>query len=42
MGVYPQPFLDRMKPAVDLTLKKVFAAQATAAAVHRPAQGADK
>jgi NADH-quinone oxidoreductase subunit M len=42
MGVYPQPFLDRMKPAVDLTLKKVFAAQATAVAVHRPAQGADK
>jgi NADH-quinone oxidoreductase subunit M len=42
MGVYPQPFLDRMKPSVDLMLKKVFAAQATAVAVHRPAQGADK
>ncbi len=42
MGVYPQPFLDRMKPAVDLTLKKVFAGQATAVAVHRPAQGADR
>jgi NADH-quinone oxidoreductase subunit M len=37
MGVYPQPFLDRMKPSVDLTLKKVFAAQATVVAVHRPA-----
>jgi len=36
MGVYPQPFLDRMKPSVDLTLKKVFAAQATAVAIHRP------
>ena len=35
MGVYPQPFLDRMKPSVDLTLKKVFAAQATAVAVHQ-------
>ena len=42
MGVYPQPFLDRMKPSVDLTLKKVFAAQATAVAVHGLAQGADK
>lgn len=34
MGVYPRPFLDRIKPAVDLTLKKVFSAQ-TAAAVQR-------
>ena len=42
MGVYPQPFLDRMKPAVDLTLKKVFAAQATAVAVHSPANGDEK
>jgi NADH-quinone oxidoreductase subunit M len=25
MGVYPQPFLSRMKPSVDLTLKKIFA-----------------
>ena len=25
MGVYPQPFLSRMKPAIDLTLKRVFA-----------------
>jgi NADH-quinone oxidoreductase subunit M len=42
MGVYPQPFLDRMKPAVDLTLKKVFAAQATAVAVHSHANGDEK
>jgi NADH-quinone oxidoreductase subunit M len=42
MGVYPQPFLDRMKPAVDLTLKKVFAAQATAVAIRRPDNGADR
>jgi NADH-quinone oxidoreductase subunit M len=27
MGIYPQPFLTRMKPAVDLTLKRVFALQ---------------
>ncbi|MBI2364049.1 MAG: NADH-quinone oxidoreductase subunit M [Deltaproteobacteria bacterium] len=40
MGVYPQPFLDRMKPSVDLTLKKVFAAQAVA--IHRPDNGADR
>ena len=25
MGIYPQPFLNRMKPAVDLTLKRVLA-----------------
>jgi len=29
MGVYPLPFLDRMKPSVDLTLKKIFAVQAS-------------
>jgi NADH-quinone oxidoreductase subunit M len=29
MGVYPKPFLDRMKPSVDLTLKKIFAVQAS-------------
>jgi NADH-quinone oxidoreductase subunit M len=27
MGVYPQPFLSRMKPAVENTLKKVFIVQ---------------
>ena len=29
MGVYPQPFLSRMKPSIDLTLKRVFASQGT-------------
>jgi NADH-quinone oxidoreductase subunit M len=29
MGIYPQPFLTRMKPAVDLTLKRVFSLQNT-------------
>jgi NADH-quinone oxidoreductase subunit M len=35
MGVYPQPFLSRMKPSIEYTLKKVFIVQsapATAAA----------
>ena len=35
MGVYPQPFLSRMKPAVDLTLKRVFAIQGTPTAVNQ-------
>ncbi len=35
MGVYPQPFLSRMKPAVDLTLKRVFAIQRTPTAVNQ-------
>jgi NADH-quinone oxidoreductase subunit M len=34
MGVYPQPFLDRMKPAVDLTLTRIVATQVTASAVE--------
>ncbi|HEU4340481.1 MAG TPA: NADH-quinone oxidoreductase subunit M [Candidatus Binatia bacterium] len=33
MGVYPRPFLDRMKPAVDLTLTRMGATQVTASAV---------
>jgi NADH-quinone oxidoreductase subunit M len=28
MGVYPQPFLSRMKPSIEYTLKKVFIVQA--------------
>jgi NADH-quinone oxidoreductase subunit M len=27
MGIYPAPFLNKMKPAVDLTLKRIFAVQ---------------
>jgi NADH-quinone oxidoreductase subunit M len=34
MGVYPQPFLSRMQPSVDLTLKKVFAIQAPPVALN--------
>jgi NADH-quinone oxidoreductase subunit M len=32
MGVYPQPFLSRMKPSLELTLKKIFTVQRTPAA----------
>ena len=35
MGIYPQPFLSRMQPSVDLTLKKVFAIQAAPVASSR-------
>ena len=34
MGVYPQPFLSRMKPAIDLTLKRVFDVQNTSVPAH--------
>jgi NADH-quinone oxidoreductase subunit M len=39
MGVYPQPFLDRMKPSVDLTLRKIFMVQATHVDVNRAGGG---
>jgi NADH-quinone oxidoreductase subunit M len=32
MGVYPQPFLSRMKPSVEHTLKKIFIVQSPPAA----------
>jgi NADH-quinone oxidoreductase subunit M len=32
MGVYPQPFLSRMKPSIEYTLKKVFIVQSAPAA----------
>jgi NADH-quinone oxidoreductase subunit M len=28
MGIYPAPFLERMKPAVELSLKRILAAPA--------------
>lgn len=37
MGIYPQPFLTRMKPAIDLTLKRVFALQSTPTAMNQAA-----
>jgi len=39
MGVYPQPFLSRVKPSVDLTLKRVFAIQGVPTAVNNTAGG---
>src|SRR5215467_9633745 len=41
MGVYPQPFLDRMKPSVDRTLKKVFSIQPATVAAKREAGAKD-
>jgi NADH-quinone oxidoreductase subunit M len=34
MGVYPQPFLSRMKPSVDLTLQRILALQAAPVAAN--------
>jgi NADH-quinone oxidoreductase subunit M len=42
MGVYPQPFLSRVKPSVDLTLKRVFAVQGMPTAVNKAAGGETK
>ncbi len=39
MGLYPQPFLSRMKPSIDVTLKRVFAIQGTPTAVNDAAGG---
>lgn len=39
MGVYPQPFLSRVKPAVDLTLKRILAIQGMPTAVNNTAGG---
>jgi len=35
MGIFPAPFLDKMKPAVDLTLKRIAAAQGVPIASNR-------
>jgi NADH:ubiquinone oxidoreductase subunit 4 (subunit M) len=42
MGVYPQPFLSRMKPSIDLTLKRVFAVQTTSAPMNYTGSGEAK
>ena len=39
MGIYPQPFLNRMKPAVDLTLKRIFTMQATPMVANKVGSG---
>jgi len=42
MGVYPQPFLSRMQPAVDLTLKRIFAVPASPMAPQPDVGGEQK
>jgi NADH-quinone oxidoreductase subunit M len=37
MGIYPQPFLSRMKPSIDLTLKRVLVMQGTPTAANTTA-----
>jgi NADH-quinone oxidoreductase subunit M len=39
MGVYPQPFLSRMKPSIDFTLKKIFAVHSAPAAATAAQDG---
>jgi NADH-quinone oxidoreductase subunit M len=39
MGVYPQPFLSRMKPSIDLTLKRIATMQASPVAVDHDHSG---
>ena len=39
MGVYPQPFLSRMKPSIDFTLKKIFAVHSAPAAAPAAQDG---
>jgi NADH-quinone oxidoreductase subunit M len=42
MGVYPQPFLQRMKPAVELTLKRILTVPATPVAGNHKTRGESK
>jgi len=42
MGVYPQPFLQRMQPAVEFTLKRIFVGSATPVAANQEAGAASK
>jgi NADH-quinone oxidoreductase subunit M len=39
MGLYPQPLLNRMKPSIDLTLKRVFAIQGAPTAMNSATGG---
>jgi NADH-quinone oxidoreductase subunit M len=36
MGIYPQPFLHRMQPAIDVTLKRIVTVSATPVTVNQP------
>jgi NADH-quinone oxidoreductase subunit M len=42
MGVYPQPFLNTMKPSVDLTLKRIVPREAAPLAANRAATQASR
>ena len=42
MGLYPQPFLNKMKPSVDLTLKRIFTVQSTPVATNHDDSGEKK
>jgi NADH-quinone oxidoreductase subunit M len=39
MGIYPQPFLSRMKPSVDVTLHRILGSQAAPVASNHAAAG---
>jgi NADH-quinone oxidoreductase subunit M len=39
MGVYPQPFLDTLKPSVDVTLKRIAAVRSAPMAANHPIVG---
>jgi NADH-quinone oxidoreductase subunit M len=41
MGVYPQPFLNMLKPSVDLTLKRIATLQSTPIAANQPMRAGD-
>jgi NADH-quinone oxidoreductase subunit M len=42
MGIYPQPFLSRIEPAVEQTLKRVFATTALPVAINHNLSGEQK
>jgi NADH-quinone oxidoreductase subunit M len=39
MGIYPQPFLSRMKPSVDVTLQRILGSQTAPVATNRATGG---
>jgi NADH:ubiquinone oxidoreductase subunit 4 (subunit M) len=39
MGIYPTPFLERMKPAIELSLKRILATPSTPFAVNHKSGG---
>ena len=39
MGIYPQPFLSRMKPSVDVTLQRILGSQTAPVAINHATSG---